>query len=290
MKLRNLLFVLLCLPVLTGAAMEQEETFTDLEPGTGMLDPANLAIMLKRGDVRAMNNVGLLWSKGYDGKQSHEEALRWWREAAKRGYTVSMNNIGLAYANGHGVEPDMEQALEWWLQSAFLGNAWAMNSVGDCYETGSGVGRDYAMAMTWYQSAAENGDVLGNYNIGALYEAGKGVDRDYGQALQWYRKAAGLGDASSMRSIARFYREGLGVEIDLVESYAWHRVAELRFKPLEAREADANLQEAARVAAALSPSQLEQVRARVEELEVLTSPPKPESKETPDTDSGETSI
>jgi TPR repeat protein len=276
MNIRNLLLAMLCLPSFAAVAMEQEETFTDLTPGTGMLDPANLAVMLSKGDVRAMNNFGLLWSKGYDGKQSHEEALRWWREAAKRGYTVSMNNIGLAYANGHGVEPDMEQALEWWLQAGFLGNAWAMNSVGDCYETGSGVGRNYTMAMTWYQSAAENGDVLGHYNIAALYEAGKGVDRDYGEALVWYRKAAGMGDAASMRSIARIYREGLGVDADLVEAYAWHRIAELRFKPQEAREAEVNLKETAGVAAMLSSPQLEMAAARIEELEVFTSPPEPE--------------
>ncbi len=286
MKFGIAFFVLLCLPVSMAVAVEQEETFTDLTPGSGMLDPAGLALMLSRGDVRAINNMGLLWSKGYDGKQSHEEALRWWRESAKRGYTVSMNNIGLAYANGHGVEPDMGQALEWWLQSAFLGNAWAMNSVGDCYETGSGVGRDYVMAMTWYQSAAENGDVLGHYNIAALHEAGKGIDRDYDEALAWYQKAAGMGDAGSMRSLARMYREGLGIETDLVEAYAWHRIAGLRFKPQEAREAELNLKEAARVAAMLSSSQLELAAARIEELEIVTSPPEPEEP----LEAGETKI
>ncbi|MGH6629029.1 MAG: tetratricopeptide repeat protein, partial [Burkholderiales bacterium] len=98
---------------LSVVAAEQEETYTDLTPGTGVLDPARLAELVRQGDVRAMNNVGLLWAKGFEGKQSYEEALRWWREAAKRGYTVAMNNIGLAYASGHGVETDMSQAFEW---------------------------------------------------------------------------------------------------------------------------------------------------------------------------------
>jgi len=151
-----------------------------------------------------------------------------------------------------------------------------MNSVGDCYEIGSGVGRNYTMAMTWYQSAAENGDAMGHYNVAALYEAGKGVDRDYAEALVWYRKAAGMGDAASMRSIARIYREGLGVKIDMVEAYAWHRIAERRFKPQEAPEAALNLEEAARAEAMLSSSQLELAAARIEQLEVLTSPAEPE--------------
>ena len=106
----KLLFALLFCATFSVVAAEQEETYTDLVPGVGMLEPGNLANLASRGDVRAMNNVGLLWAKGYDGKQSYEEALRWWKQAAERGYTVSMNNIGLAYANGNGVAVDMKQA------------------------------------------------------------------------------------------------------------------------------------------------------------------------------------
>ena len=283
MAMRIMLSVLLFVPSLVavaaetaGEAPQQEETFTDLTPGTGMLDPANLANLVERGDVRAMNNVGLLWAKGFDGKQSYTEALRWWTEAARRGYTVAMNNLGLAYANGHGVAPDMEQAFDWWLKSAFAGNAWAMNAIGDCYETGQGVGRDYVIAMTWYQTAADAGDALAHYNVGALYEAGYGVEPDYAEALVWYRDAARLGDAASMQAVARFYTRGLGVEVDLVEAYAWHQVAALRFKPQEVKDAELNEQQAEAVSAMLSPVQLEQAAERFRQLEVQTGPPEPE--------------
>ncbi len=259
-----------------GEARKQEETFTDLTPGQGMLDPGNLSMLVQRGDVRAMNNVGLLWAKGFDGKQSYEEALRWWNEAARRGYTVAMNNIGLAYANGHGVEPDIKQAFDWWLKSAIGGNAWAMNAIGDCYETGQGVDQDYVIAMTWYQTAADAGDPLAHYNVGALYEAGYGVGRDYAEALAWYRRAARMGDASSMQAVGRFYSEGLGVEQDLVESYAWHQLAASRFKPQEVRDLQLNQKQAARVAARLSAGQLEQAAQRLLQLEILNSPPERE--------------
>ncbi|MGD8789858.1 MAG: hypothetical protein PVH05_10250, partial [Burkholderiales bacterium] len=107
MKVRILLCVTLLSMAMSVFAAEQEETYTDLVPGTGMLEPSLLSNLISRGDVRAMNNIGVLWAKGYDGKQDYAEALRWWKEAAKRGYAVSMNNIGLAYANGHGVPADM---------------------------------------------------------------------------------------------------------------------------------------------------------------------------------------
>lgn len=276
MIIHKLLPVALITVAIAAVAAEQEETYTDLVPGTGMLEPDNLADLVGRGDVRAMNNVGLLWAKGYDGKQSYEEALRWWKEAAKRGYPVSMNNIGLAYANGHGVAVDMKQAFDWWFKSAILGNAWAMNSVGDCYETGQGVEQDYVQALTWYRTAAENGDAMAHYNVAAMYETGRGVDPDVAEAAAWYRKAAGMGDASSMHALARFYREGIGVETDLVEAYAWHLVAQSNFTQQDASEAALNREEMQSVAAKLSATQREQAGTRLEQLEAFTKPAEPE--------------
>src|SRR5258706_7015622 len=170
MKLR--IFVLSAFLWCSGAApaYEQEETFTDLTPGKDMLDPARLSALLRENDVRAMNNIALLWAKGYDGKQSFEEALKWWKEAAKRGYTVAMNNIGLLYANGHGVKQDYNEAFNWWHQSAFLGNAWAMNSVGDLYENGLGTQRNLQRAITWDQRAAEQDERMGVDKKGVVHE------------------------------------------------------------------------------------------------------------------------
>ncbi|MEX0959802.1 MAG: tetratricopeptide repeat protein [Burkholderiales bacterium] len=281
MRSNALAFAILLAASLPAPAIEQEETFTGIAPDEGQLDPALLAELVRKGDIRAINNVGLLWAQGYQGRQSYQEALRWWREAADRGYTVSMNNIGLLYAHGHGVEQDMQQAFEWWHQSAFLGNAWAMNSVGDCYENGDGVQQDLVMAMTWYRSAAEHGDRMAMFNIGAMIEHGKGVPQDYADALSWYRKSAQAGDASAMRAIARFHHEGLGVSVDLVEAYAWHGVAELRFPPEEATEAEANRRELQALAVQLSPEQIERGKTRIEELETLTRPPEPEPGKPP---------
>lgn len=272
MKARSLILAsLLCL-CSASWAVEQEETFTNLTPGQDMLDPANLAQLLRQGDVRAMNNVGLLWAKGYNGKQSYIEALNWWKEAAKRGYTVAMNNIGLTYANGHGVEQSFSEAFKWWHQAAFLGNAWAMNNIGDLYENGLGVEQNLIMAMTWYQSAAEQGERMGMYNIGLLYQAGKGVDRDYGAAMEWFHKAADKGDASAMHSIGVLYAEGRGVEADPVEAHAWYSVADLRYLPEEAEEASRNRRDIDELASRLDPEQLGRAKERAAVIDARTRP------------------
>jgi TPR repeat protein len=276
LKPRSLILAALLSLSCAAWAVDQEETFTDLTPGQDMLDPANLAQLLRQGDVRAMNNVGLLWAKGYNGKQSYIEALNWWKEAARRGYTVAMNNIGLLYVKGNGVEQDYKQAFEWWHQAAFLGNAWAMNNVGDLYENGLGVEKNLIMAMTWYLSGAEQGDRMAMYNLGLLYEAGKGVDGDYAAALNWFRKAADKGQGSAMHSIGAMYAEGRGVSADPVEAHAWYSVADLRFPPEDADEAKRNRRDLDELGARLDPEQLARAKDRAAAIEALTRPVAPE--------------
>lgn len=282
--LSGLLFLAIPVLSLPVMAVEQEETFTDLKPGQDMLDPAKLAGLLREGDVRAMNNIALLWAKGFGGKQSYEEAMRWWKEAAKRGYTVAMNNIGLMHANGHGVAQSYEEAFNWWHQSAFLGNAWAMNNVGDLYENGLGVQQDLTLAMTWYQSAAEQGERMAMYNIGTFYDQGKGVAQDYGQALAWYRKAAEKGDASSMHSIGVLHAEGKGVAADPVEAWAWFSVADKRYPPEDAGEAETNKADLDALSRRLDQAQLARARERAAAIDVLTTPPEPEPPRAPTAD------
>lgn len=284
MNVRNVLLAGLLFLAISAWAVEQEETFTDLTPGQDMLDPSNLAELLRQGDVRAMNNIALLWAKGYNGKQDYAEAMRWWKEAAGRGYTVAMNNIGLMYANGHGVAQSFEEAFNWWHQAAFLGNAWAMNNVGDLYENGLGVQKDLTMAMTWYQSAAEQGERMAMYNIGTFYDQGKGVAQDYAQALSWYRKAAEKGDASSMHSIGVLHAEGKGVAADPVEAYAWFSVADKRYPSEDAEEAHANRQDLDALQKRLDPSQIARAGARAAEIDVLTTPAEPEPPRAPTAD------
>ena len=255
-------------------AFEQEETFTNLTPGKDMLDPARLSQLVAKNDVRAMNNVGLLWAKGYEGRQSYTEALKWWREAARRGYTVAMNNIGLAYANGNGVEQNYAEAFKWWHQSAFLGNAWAMNNVGDLYENGIGVQRNLMMAMTWYQSAAAEGEPMAMYNIGVLYESGNGVSRDDVEALSWFRKAARLGYASAMHSIGTMYAEGRAVAADPVEALAWYSVAALRYPPEDGAEEEENREAIEDLTEDLDADQLARAKDRAAALGAINAAPK----------------
>ena len=273
MNANLLLFGAMLASTLALAAPQPEETFTEIDPGADAVNPEKLIPMLEQGDVRAMNNIGLLWARGIGvPAPNFAEALRWWKEAARRGYPVAMNNIGLLYANGHGVSRDYREALKWWQMAAEQGSGWAMNSVGDLYENGLGVEQSYPDALDWYKRAAEAGDGLGMFNVAALYESGRGVDRSYKAAYDWYTRAADKGIASAMHNLGRMLAEGRGFPVDKAEAYAWLTVADGYFTTEDKDEAVANTEELRALASALTPSELERSKeiaknlgARIEE-------------------------
>jgi TPR repeat protein len=246
-----------------AAGTAQDETFTQIEPGADVLNPDKLIPLLDRGDVRAMNNIGLLWARGIGvPAPDFKEAQRWWKEAARRGYVVSMNNLGLLYANGQGVEQDYGAALKWWMMAAERGNAWAMNSVGDLYEHGQGVKQSYSEAFAWYQKAADAGDGLAMYNLGALYEGGQGVEQNYKAAYDWYNRSADKGTGSAMYNLGRMLEAGRGLPADKAEAYAWLTLAQRYFTSEDAGEAKANEEALKR----LAPSLADVERQRAQEL------------------------
>jgi hypothetical protein len=271
------------------AAAQQDETFIEIKPGDVSTDPNNLITGADMGDVRALNNIGLLWARGVGvPAPDFQEAMRWWKEAAKRGYSLSMNNLGLLYANGHGVKQDYAQALKWWEMSAERGDAWAMNSIGDLYENGLGVERDYEQAREWYERAAQAGDGLAMYNLGSMYENGRGVEVSFKSAMDWYERSADKGIGVAMHELGRMIAAGRGVPPDPTEAHAWLSVAGEYFTAEDQAEAARNAEALAALAPTLSGQQMERakeiaknLRARIEERrKVKPLQPGPDESET----------
>ncbi len=261
------------------ARPNEDETFTEVKPGEISTDPANLMEGARRGDVRAINNLGLLWARGIGvDAPNFEEAMRWWKEGAKRGYTLCMNNLGLLFANGHGVKQNYEEALKWWEMAAEDEDAWAMNSIGDLYENGHGVKQSYADALAWYERAAEGGDGLGMYNLGNFYENALGVERDLKRARDWYERSADKGIAISMYKLGMMTAEGRGVPADPAEGVAWLSVAGKYFGAEDAEDAAGNRRALEALSGTLNTQQsarakeiIENLQARIEERRRMRS-------------------
>lgn len=103
---------------------------------------------------------------------------------AQSGIDVSQYVLGQQYFD----DGNYEQALYWWRTAAKQGYGKASLQLGECYYNSLGVDRNYKTAAYWYTEAAEQGENDACFKLGVCYEEGIGVIRDYQIAFKYYEK------------------------------------------------------------------------------------------------------
>ena len=151
--------------------------------------------------------------------------MTWYRKAAEQRNMRAITNIGFLYSNGLGVKQDYSEAATWYQTAAEHGNVKAQVYLGRLHQNGLGVEQSDAEAMAWYSRATDKGDSEAQNAIGYLYQQGRGVTQDYAKAMAWYRKAADQGNAQAESNIGSLYEKGLGVPQDRSEAEAWYKQA-----------------------------------------------------------------
>ncbi|MFG1393072.1 hypothetical protein [Xanthobacter agilis] len=76
----------------------------------------------EQGNVRAMHNLGVLYSQGIAGAPDWSEALKWFRKAANLGLKDSQHNLGIIFARGFSGTSDLAEALTWFNIAARQGD------------------------------------------------------------------------------------------------------------------------------------------------------------------------
>ena len=198
----------------------------------------------EQGDAKAQNDLGVLYSVEI---QAYEEAVIWFKFAAKQGYPQAQYNLGLAYFSGRGIKENRQEAfnlytkaaegglvqaqlelalrhsegyyaqgikkcpkkVEYWALKAYNnGSADAANFMGTQYaETYNVFGKDLKKAEEWWLKAEALGSVLAQYNLGMMYKNEKPVRLS--QALIYLKKAADQGDSQAQCELGKLYMEGI---------------------------------------------------------------------------------
>ena len=88
----------------------------------------------------------------------YEVARRLYELSAQKGDVLAMNNLGLLYENGLGVEKSLEHAIDWYKKAAKLGLAMAQFNLGYVYSSGKVRSiEDYLTAKEYFCDAAVQG-------------------------------------------------------------------------------------------------------------------------------------
>lgn len=120
------------------------------------------------GDVRAMNNLGVMAMQGRGGRVDPAEARRHFRRAAEAGSANGHYNLGLLFETGLGGAPDLVAAAYEYRMAAEMGHAMAQYRLARMLESGHGVPKSLTEARRLYEMAAVRGDRASAVRLEAL--------------------------------------------------------------------------------------------------------------------------
>lgn len=143
---------------------------------------------------------------------------------AIKGDAESQYRLGLYYTNSK--HPDHEQATRWFQEAARQGNRDAQYMLAINYYTGQGVAKDDTQARKWFLKAAYQGHARAQYQLGEIYLNGRGVRKEPAWAAYWYGKAAEQKHAQAQLALAISFARGLGLPINPIRACEWVILAE----------------------------------------------------------------
>ncbi len=151
--------------------------------------------------------VGDAYEKGFDIKQDHARAMKWYRKAAEAGDAAACYRIAVLYAKGLGVPQDNAEIIHWLQRGADLGDPVASYDLGRAYEQGGAVPPDMKRAAKLYEDAALYNNTNAMFALGNLYNEGKGGTLDKQKALMWFILAAKYGNPKAPEKVASLSSE-----------------------------------------------------------------------------------
>ncbi|HEY8099280.1 MAG TPA: hypothetical protein VIF82_00875 [Burkholderiaceae bacterium] len=149
----------------------------------------------------AESSLASMYAEGKGVQKDMQQAVYWWRKAAKDGDAKSVYNLALIYSEGTAVAKDEQQAAIWYRKAAYLGFDFAQYNLGVMYAMGTTLPRDDKQAVFWFRKAAMHGNLDAQYNMGVMNAEGAGLPKSDSAAAYWYCKAMSRGEPKSMSSL-----------------------------------------------------------------------------------------
>ena len=97
--------------------------------------------------------LGRSYARGEGVPQSYEKAGEWYLRAADQGNLKAMNNLGILFLEGKGTTKDESQALNWFKKAAEGGDSHSMFLYGRMLLESNGSSKNESVGMKWIKSA-----------------------------------------------------------------------------------------------------------------------------------------
>ena len=148
----------------------------------------------KEDDPISQYNLGVLAERN----NQHQEAIEWYKKAARNNFVPAWNNLAGCYRDGIGVSVNVESAIYWYKKAAEKGYPSSQYNLACIFDHYYG---QHRKAFALYKKAADQGFALAAYNVGNYYETGLLGQQDISNAIRYYEIAARKGDNDALKKL-----------------------------------------------------------------------------------------
>lgn len=156
--------LLVCAMIFTAQPLSAQELSRDglaLTPSLEQQYKSELdrwMLQAYEGDRDAQFKIGVLFTVDQFNSADYQQAVYWYKQAARQGHVLAQYNLGHQYLSGAGVTPSEKEAMSWWLKAAELDHPLAQFNVGRGYYLGIGLDKNLAQSEYWFKRAAMNNE------------------------------------------------------------------------------------------------------------------------------------
>lgn len=258
---RRLALALVALLALGSAASAQAPAADPIKDGTAALDKQDFAKAaeiftagFKAGNAEAGFYLARMVELGVGMPADPVTAVPIYKAAAEKGSAKALNRVGLMHFRGEaGSLQDFQEARTKICKAGELGEKDGLFNCAEMTMEGKGGPKDAAKAMELYQKAADGGHIGALNVLGLAHRDGVGVAKDFAKARSYFETSASKGNPVGLYELGRMFEEGRTVAKDLAKAHLYYNLAGARSHPAAAEALK-------RVAAVLSPADLEKAQ------------------------------
>ena len=172
----------------------------------------------------AYHNLGYLC---FQDSELHDTAIDYFKKATELGYAESAYMLGIMFLYGYGTEKNPKEALDCFVSSFDLGKHHTCRALGDLYFQGAfnDGKQNIDKAIEWYLRGVDKQVLPCIEVLGDCYYFGFGIDIDYELAFDFYKTAAEKGSANAAFMLGSMYSNGQSVKKNYREALKWMLVA-----------------------------------------------------------------
>jgi uncharacterized protein len=154
-----------------------------------------------KGDLQAMNKVGVFYNEGIGTIVNKQQAIYWLLKALQNGFVKANYNLGTLYKDSKIEDQDFDKAFYYFSKGAEAKEQQCIYAKGYMLYKGLGCKQNYEEAFKYFYEGARIGKPTSMYYVGLSFRNGYGISKNIDSAKYWLQKAFINGEKMALQEL-----------------------------------------------------------------------------------------